>query len=107
MWPPLCGIFFGAHLLIAVVADEVPKFDFMPSCRGAAKQAEASRAAGIVESCANGERNARDEIAKTWSQFAISDKTRCSQSTRAFAASYVELLTCLQTAAEAKKLPKQ
>jgi hypothetical protein len=86
----LCGLFLGSQLIIAA-ADQVPQFDFMPSCRGGAVDADAT-----VANCASDEKSAREQLAKEWAQFPAADKANCSQATEHFAPSYVELLECLE-----------
>jgi hypothetical protein len=83
-----------------VFADDVPNYDLGPACR-----AETLTIAGD-RSCVRDEQTARVTLMKEWSQFAPSDRARCQQIEESGGApSYVELLTCLQEAAAAKKLP--
>jgi hypothetical protein len=83
-----------------VLADDLPNYDLAPSCR-----IETVTAAGD-RSCMRDEQTARATLLEQWSQFAPSDRTRCQQLEESGGApSYVELLTCLQEAAAAKKLP--
>ena len=74
-------------------AAEMPKFDITAACRG-------SGSVQTPAKCMQDEQAARDQLAKLWPQFAQSDASRCIQITTspAAAASYVELLTCLQAA---------
>ena len=45
-------------------------------------------------------------VAQEWPQFAMPDKTYCTRTTESGgSSSYVELLTCLELARDAKKLP--
>ena len=59
-----------------------------------------------MKSCVRDERNARKALIKSWARFAMQDQTRCTEETNLDGTpSYVELLTCLQLAADARKLP--
>ena len=89
---PLVAAAVVAGLQITAAA-EMPKFDITAACRG-------SGSVQTPAQCMQDEQAARDQLAKLWPQFAQSDASRCVQITTspAAAASYVELLTCLQTA---------
>ncbi len=87
--------------LIVTVADRVPKLDFAPSCRQAVTVTTAT-----MKSCVKDEQDARKVLIRSWGRFATQDKTSCTQETNLDGTpSYVELLTCLQIAADARKLP--
>src|SRR5690242_6706809 len=91
------------------IADEVPTFDIRKSCK-ADVQAYQSNASGQASStgCLKDEENARTTLVSQWTQFAADSRTRCVRMVGDGAASqsYVELLTCLQIAKDAKGLPK-
>jgi hypothetical protein len=92
----------GGQLLIAVV-DQVPDLNFEPICRDAAVAVLGLRDDSAV--CIADEKVARAALAKRWSEFASADRARCIRmSTSDRAASYVEVLTCLEMEQEAKKL---
>jgi hypothetical protein len=58
------------------------------------------------KSCIRDERNARKVLVKSWARFASQDQMKCTEETNLDGTpSYVELLTCLQIAADARKLP--
>jgi hypothetical protein len=81
----------------------VPSYDIASSCRGASGMMGATPGA-----CAADEESARAELTKRWTQFAPAEKTHCTQlSSMGDFHSYVELLTCLEMADDARKLPKQ
>ena len=87
--------------LIVTVADRVPNLDFMPSCQQAMTLTTAS-----MKSCVRDERNARKVLARSWARFTPQEQMRCTEETNLDGTpSYVELLTCLQIAAEVRKLP--
>jgi hypothetical protein len=95
----LCFAVLGS-LLTAAAEQEVPKFDVAVTCR-------VSNALQTPATCIQNEQAARDRLAKSWRQFKRSDISRCIQieTDRAAAASYVELLTCLQAAGIDEKTP--
>jgi|SRR6476646_2994296 hypothetical protein len=72
---------------------EIPKFDIAAACQG-------SGSVQTPAKCMQDEQAARDALAKQWPQFRQSDVSRCVQITtsRAAAANYTELLSCLQAA---------
>jgi hypothetical protein len=92
----------GGHLMIAVV-DKVPDLNFEPICRDAAGEQ-----LGIKDNfatCIQGEKTARNQLAAHWGEFDSADRARCIRlSTLDRAASYIEVLTCLELERDAKKL---
>jgi hypothetical protein len=54
------------------------------------------------QECLNDEKTAREDLAREWAQFSADDKATCTDETKNFNPSYVELLTCLETARDAK-----
>ncbi len=94
-----------AAQLATPVADRSPQFNTEPTCRGAATASSAIRSDRDV--CKKKEQAARDELDKQWASFAAPDRARCVTGTQAGGIpSYVELLTCLEMAKEARNLPK-
>src|SRR5258708_39032256 len=79
-----------------VSADQVPTLDVGPGCK-ATDVAEMSQTA-----CVDDEKKAREDLLKQWRQFSASDKAMCTDSTKDYDPSYVELLTCLELARDAK-----
>ena len=89
---------------IVLAADPVPKFDIRPSCRSAG--ASAVMATRDAAACERDESTARDTLEKEWRQFTLSDQARCVRLvTLGGGPSYVELLTCLEMAKQARELP--
>jgi hypothetical protein len=82
----------------------VPTYDVSRTC-----SAEAAVAPELKGGCMADEQGARNQLSAEWGQYAAADKTNCSQSAGASGGirSYVELLTCLQTARDARKLPPE
>jgi guanyl-specific ribonuclease Sa len=94
-----------ASQLSMTVADAVPKFDGDNACRGV--DAAAVAPGRTVESCKNDENVAHDTLNQSWTQFLPDDRQRCvSLTTTGGPPSYVELLTCMEMARDARKLPK-
>jgi hypothetical protein len=92
-------ILFLASQLTATVPDKVPTFDIAHTC-----QTEGSSVVA-PERCARDETKARDQVQTEWPQFATADKATCTRTTGSSETpSYVELLTCLEMARDAKKL---
>jgi len=79
-----------------VAADQVPNLDVRPGCQ-AADIADMSQ-----QTCLEDERAARDDLMKEWGQFPAQDKAMCADQSKNYHPSYVELLTCLEIARDAK-----
>jgi hypothetical protein len=87
-----------ATLPFSKIADNVPNFDIGRECRSE----DDSKA--LVAQCATDEARARDQLQPQWDQFSAHDKTVCiSETSMDSSPSYVELLTCLEMARDAKK----
>jgi len=79
------------------VADPVPTFNL-----GAICTADSTRGS---EGCVRSETAARGDLAKQWEQFPTADRTRCVQlATMSKMPSYVQVLTCLEMAREARQI---
>jgi hypothetical protein len=99
--PPLTALFLGTQMVVTV-ADEVPKLDITATCR-----AESAQAPANTQACLKDEQSAHDQLLQQWATFASSDRVDCSRTTESGgSSSYVELLTCLQLARDARKLPR-
>lgn len=99
--PAFLALAFGSQLVIAV-ADGVPAFDVAPGCRAAV-----TVMAGSFGACMQDEQAARAQLASQWDGFASSDRASCTQTeTVGGTPSYVELLSCLQMARDARGMPK-
>jgi hypothetical protein len=98
-------IFLGLHSNSAF-ADDVPKLDFIKSCR---TDVAAYPGGGGNKACLTDEQNARKTLVKQWKQFGQDSRTRCTRMVTDMVGSqsYVELLTCLQMARDVQGLPKQ
>jgi hypothetical protein len=78
----------------------MPKFDVDTTCRAAVDVPTATPA-----TCLADERSAQDELAKGWAQYPSPERARCTALSGIGYQSYVELLTWLEMAAQAKKAP--
>jgi hypothetical protein len=97
LWPI---ILVAANTAVA----EVPKFNIGPTCGAAAARTGVGRPQGA---CERDEDRAHATLGQQWRTFPEAERQRCTIMTQTGGSpSYVELLTCLQTAAEAAKLPK-
>ncbi len=93
----------AAHLVLT--AHEVPRLNVEPSCRAAA-DALIRQGRGNAHACMQDERQARAKLEKQWRSFSGKERTRCQElTTLGGPPSYVELLTCLQMAKDARTLP--
>jgi hypothetical protein len=87
----------------ADAAETVPKLNVNSSC-----QAEAAVAPEGKRQCLKDEENARKALTQQWGKFRAADRRQCTRlATLGGTASYVELLTCLQMAVDARKLPSK
>ncbi len=106
---PFSMVALGAQLVITV-ADGVPKFDISRGCRVDSTQAfDLSTGQNeTVKRCVADEQQALTQLQTQWSQFLGSDKAQCTEEANIGGTpSYVDLLTCLQSAKLARQLPKQ
>ena len=80
-----------------VAADQVPALDIAPGCQATVETAGMSQ-----QGCLGDEQAARDLLVKQWTQFSAGDKTSCTDQTKTYNPSYVELLTCLELLRDAR-----
>jgi hypothetical protein len=91
-----------ALCLPAIAVAQAPTFAGDGICRGTSENPKTH------EACLRDEQSARDTLNARWNEFAAPDRTYCvSETSSDGTPSYVELLVCLQIAAEVKKLPKK
>ncbi|WP_407176087.1 hypothetical protein [Bradyrhizobium sp. STM 3562] len=84
-------------LPVSPVADNVPKFDIAREC-----SLEGGTGAN-QDHCKDDENQALQQVHKQWSQFTAGDRQRClSETTMDGTGSYVEYLTCLEMARDAR-----
>jgi len=94
-----------AFHLIAASSGSVPALDVRPSCQAAA--AEQITSVDRMQTCMADEQDAHDQLVKTWTKFNIADRSTCVSTMMDFEPTYTELLTCLQMASDARKLPEE
>jgi len=100
----LAAIAHGSQTIIAI-ADEVPTYDVRATCRAESQQ----DASAATAACLADEQKARETLLTQWTQFAPETRINCLQLEGGITGvrSYVELLTCLQIAKQAKDLPNE
>jgi hypothetical protein len=86
-----------------VLADEIPKLDTAPLCRGIADQGADPLEAGdptvSFKQCMASEQSDRATLAKEWSRFSADSKQTCvDEASAGGESSYTDLLTCLEMA---------
>jgi hypothetical protein len=95
-------ILTASHVVLA--ADALPKFNVEQTCRRAGEvSVSLGRSAG---DCKRDEEDARTKLQQDWAQYSPQQRTSCRRlSSLGSEPSYVELLTCLEMAKQAKELP--
>lgn len=92
-WIAFLVIALGARVMPAV-ADSVPKLNVGPSCEAASREGISS--GRNKQACLDDEGEARDQLAKSWSQYSTRNKNDCGTlASKGGPSSYVELITCL------------
>jgi hypothetical protein len=101
---PIPALVLAAQIAMPV-AERAPQLNVEPTCNGAATASAAIRSEKQI--CLEKEKKAREELDRQWANFPAADRSRCIQSTNAGGIpSYVELLTCVEIAKQARELPK-
>jgi hypothetical protein len=97
----LAAMTLGGVLLAAAV-DHVPTLDTAATCAAAGELSMNES----VATCRRSEREARDALAAQWAQFPASGRRECVETTNIGGfPSYVQVLTCLELARDARHLP--
>ena len=85
----------GAH------AAGVPSIDVSGTCKPLSSDVQLD-----TDRCLKSEQEARAQLVKEWDKFSTADRALCTQTaTMGGAASYVELITCLEMKRDVAKLP--
>jgi hypothetical protein len=95
--------------LVVMVADVVPKFDIARGCHLDSTQAFDLNTGKdeTIKKCVADEQGAMAVLSTQWSQFREADRRQCiEEADIGGPPSYVDLLTCLQLAKDARQLPK-
>jgi len=90
--------------LAFAVSDALPRFDIEPTCKGGLNSP------GLNERysrCISEEQDARKKLETNWSRYPAGDRAQCARTATMASPSYVELLTCLEMDADARKLRSQ
>ena len=97
----LAPLVVTAQLLM--VADRPPTLNVETSCRAAERSGLVGRTS---DNCMNGENQAKATLDDKWKQFTARQQARCTSLVQMGGPpSYVELLTCLEVAEQADKIP--
>jgi len=90
------------------IADTVPTYNVEPSCRGGMDAGADPRVSpnDRFAQCLREEAEARSTLQAQWTKFPAGDRTDCADTAKMGTPSYVELLTCLEMARDARALPK-
>jgi hypothetical protein len=101
------ALFALAQGSVAMAADVLPVIDIDKTCTtesGAQTQAAIPQI-GNKDSCIRSETGARNQLKEQWAQFPADDRDHCARLAQMAIGSYVEMLTCLEMARDARKLP--
>jgi hypothetical protein len=78
-----------------------PEFDYVATCK--TDQPDAAGTGETLSKCTGEERQAKQQLARAWSQFASDEKAQCIKETNIDGTpSYVELQICLQMASDVR-----
>lgn len=98
---PLMPLAFGAVTTVAA-ADRVPTLDTRPTCADAEQLVSVTR---TVERCQQSEQQARAALDSQWANFPSADRQTCVATTKIGGfPSYVQVLTCLELARDARTM---
>ncbi|HWX86203.1 MAG TPA: hypothetical protein VNZ48_21610 [Xanthobacteraceae bacterium] len=106
---PATALALAAQLAVAI-ADEVPRYDLRPLCRGIAQQGGMSLLPNQgprkdYQACIRSEMKVRGQLVKLWPTFKTANKVNCiGENNAGGLPSYTGLLSCLQMAQEASKM---
>jgi hypothetical protein len=100
------GVFLFSSQFLIAVADRVPNIDAKKTCRNSAT-VTGTLTQGDIDTCIADEQGAHDQLVKEWTQFSGSVKGQCVQASTAYLPSYIEMLTCLEMAKQARSLPEE
>jgi hypothetical protein len=90
--------------IVVAQAGGLPSLEFAQGCRDGARGD-----ANFLAICMRDEQQARQKLSAEWETFPHADRTQCTALARLGGGglqSYVELITCLEMAKEARALPK-
>ena len=92
-----------APSVVVAQAGGMPNLEFAQGCRNTA-----GGDAAVLGSCMRDEQRARQKLTAEWETFPHADRTECTALAKLgpVLQSYVELITCLEMAKDARALPK-
>jgi hypothetical protein len=101
------ALFAFAQGGVAMAADVLPVINIDKTCatESGAQAKSAIPQVGNKDSCIRSETDARDKLKEQWAQFPADDRDHCARLAQMAIGSYVEMLTCLEMARDARKLP--
>lgn len=89
-------------------ADDVPRLNVEPVCRGIASQAATPAEKGgpdlAYKQCIDSEQDMRQRLVQEWPSFQPSDRRACVGDQMGGQPSYTDLVTCLEMARDARQL---
>jgi hypothetical protein len=86
--------------------DGVPHIDFKHTCSLAPDVTGTPATAKTdIDNCVTDEQDARNQLVKEWAGFSTADRAGCAVRPTTYLPNYVELLTCLQTFRDSRKMP--
>ncbi|HKD77786.1 MAG TPA: hypothetical protein VKB76_19935 [Ktedonobacterales bacterium] len=88
-------------------ANALPKFDIATTCRDTPDVTAGTGTNDAPATCLSDEKVARDQLGQRWTRYQSADRARCAELSgmKGFQ-SYVQLLTCLDMAGDAKMQPE-
>lgn len=102
--PALLPVVLTVAQLVVPTAYEVPKLNVAPSCH-AADVGLIGLGESSASACMRNEQQTRATLQKQWNSYGRAERSRCEQLiTLGGPPSYVELLSCLQMAQEARNI---
>lgn len=87
--------------LAVAASDAVPNFSTEATCRGGLSDPKDN---ARYEQCLKEEAAAKAGLSANWAKFPASDRVTCADTARLGTPSYVEMLTCLQMDADARRM---
>jgi hypothetical protein len=92
-------------LLFVANTDHVPTLDTRPTCAGATNEISVTR---TLARCQQSEHEARSQLDTQWKDFSNADKRDCVAETGIGGfPSYVQILTCLEMARDARTMKSE
>lgn len=98
----ISALALGGFLLVSATSDDVPTLNTAPTCSDVGSLLMDASAS----SCREDEKEARDSLVAQWKNFPVADRKECIAETQIGGfPSYVQVLTCLEMARDARAMP--